>query len=47
VSRVPELKQMITRFEQELIGRFAATDAPDRVVQIGFQMYPLSRVTEG
>lgn len=41
---IPELKQRLAEFRRELVSLCDAEDAPDRVVQLNFQMFPLSSV---
>jgi uncharacterized protein (TIGR02147 family) len=41
---IPELKQRLAEFRRELVHLCDAEDAPDRVVQLNFQMFPLSSV---
>ncbi|MFO1519598.1 MAG: TIGR02147 family protein [bacterium] len=42
-SRVPQLKQMIQNFRQEVLKLVAEDDNPEEVVQINIQMFPLTR----
>ncbi|MFN7142750.1 MAG: TIGR02147 family protein [Myxococcota bacterium] len=44
-SAVPELKKVITRFEEEVFSRFGALQDADRVYQVAVQCFPISAVT--
>ena len=47
-SRLPELKERVARFHQELLASIgASTDPCDRVYQLNIQLFPLSRAKEG
>jgi uncharacterized protein (TIGR02147 family) len=39
---LPELKQRLAEFRRELVDLCDAEQSPDRVVQLNFQMFPLS-----
>jgi uncharacterized protein (TIGR02147 family) len=42
-QKLAELKQRVRKFRQELLQAAEVDDAPERVVQINFQIFPLSR----
>jgi uncharacterized protein (TIGR02147 family) len=42
-KRMAELKRELEAFRQQLVVRYQADAAPERVVQVNFQMFPLSR----
>ena len=42
-AALPLLKQRIREFRQELLQLAAQEASPERVVQLNFQMFPLSR----
>ena len=44
-SRMEALKRDLEHFERDLLQRYCADDA-DRVVQVNFQMFPLSKSKE-
>jgi uncharacterized protein (TIGR02147 family) len=45
-AQMAELKAEIERFEMQLLQRFLADDQAARVVQVNFQMFPLSKAKE-
>jgi uncharacterized protein (TIGR02147 family) len=45
-ERVDELKRIVTRFEEEVLSRFASGPEPHRVYQVCVQLFPVSNVTE-
>jgi uncharacterized protein (TIGR02147 family) len=42
-DRLPELKEKIAAFRQEILENFAADPNPDQVIQINFQVFPVTR----
>lgn len=46
-KRMMELKEEIRAFRKRLLQTAEADDHPERVVQIGFQLFPLSQSTNG
>lgn len=42
-AKIPELKQKIRQFQEELIGWLQEEEQPDRVIQIGTYMFPFPR----
>ncbi|MDH5672281.1 MAG: TIGR02147 family protein [Myxococcales bacterium] len=45
-ARMEELKAELERIEQDLLQRFGSDDAAERVVQLNFQLFPLSVAKE-
>lgn len=46
-SQMRELKAELEAFRKQLLERYLSDPAPERVVQVNFQMFPLSRACEG
>jgi uncharacterized protein (TIGR02147 family) len=44
---MPELKQRLAEFRRELVNLCDAEEAPDRVVQVNLQLFPLSSAIAG
>jgi len=44
-DRLPELKEKITEFRQEILKSFAGDTEPDQVIQINIQVFPVTRTT--
>jgi uncharacterized protein (TIGR02147 family) len=42
-DRLPELKEKIAAFRQEILKNFAADPNPDQVIQINIQVFPVTR----
>jgi uncharacterized protein (TIGR02147 family) len=44
-DRLPELKEKIAEFRQEILKNFAGDAEPDQIIQINIQVFPVTRTT--
>jgi len=43
---IPEIKRRIADFRKEMLKEFAGFEAPDQVIQINVQMFPLTKIED-